>query len=264
MQYDIVLKKMSARHSNPVEYFMGDANEISCNQLIGKNIKLEFTGKIHCLHCGKITKKSFGQGYCYPCFISIPETEDCVLKPELCQAHLGIARDMEFAKEHCLIDHVVYIAFSSEFKVGITRISQVPTRWIDQGATAAIKIAIVPNRYTAGMVEVALKKHFTDKTNWRLMLTDKFSITPDFKQAIEIVSNQMPQEYQKYIIANQENYSFTYPVNKYPAKINSFDFDKNPVLEGVLSGIKGQYLIFENGNVINIRKFGGYRVLLSI
>ena len=54
-----------------------------------------------------------------------------------------------------------------------------------------------------------------------------------------------------------------FPVDSYPVKIKSFNFDKNPEVSGVLHGIKGQYLLLDIG-VINIRKFTGYEVAFSM
>lgn len=64
--------------------------------------------------------KSFAQGYCFPCFQRTPETEECVLRPELCKANEGVARDIDFAKEHCLIDHFVFLSYTINIKVRVT------------------------------------------------------------------------------------------------------------------------------------------------
>ena len=164
MKYSATLAKMSVEYSDPVNYsLMTDQGLLSVNNLLGKRIEIEFTGEIRCIRCNRKTNKSFGQGYCYPCFISAPETEDCVLRPELCKAHLGIARDMDYARVHCLSDHFVYLAATPELKVGVTRSSQVPVRWIDQGADSAMKIALTSNRYLAGLIEVELKNIYPIK-----------------------------------------------------------------------------------------------------
>ena len=237
------LRKMATVPGNPVGYFLdlndsGDA--VSVNDLIGHEIRLEFTGEIHCIRCGRITKTSFAQGYCYPCFISAPETEDCVLRPELCKAHAGIARDMEYAKGHCLIDHYVYLAFSGGLKVGVTRHTQVPTRWIDQGAGLAIRVARTPNRYLAGTIEVALKNHFHDKTNWKAMLMNLeqplFDLTVEKQNAIAFLH----PDFRKYISHDDHIETIIYPVDAYPAKISSLNPHKTPVVQKVLTGIRGQ------------------------
>jgi hypothetical protein len=51
-------------------------------------------------------------------------------------------------------------------------------------------------------------------------------------------------------------------VIKYPTKVVSLNFDKTPVISGVLEGIKGQYLLLDVG-VLNIRKFSSYNLTLS-
>lgn len=264
MQHNIKLQKMQTQQGLPVNYYLHSqtGTELLINKYIDKTVKLHYTGEINCILCGAKTYKSFAQGHCYKCFSTAPENDECVLKPELCRAHEGIARDMEFAQQHCLQPHYVYLAASSEIKVGITRQSQIPTRWIDQGAHAAIKIAQTPNRYTAGIIEVELKKHFTDKTNWRKMLANN-CINSNLlfnaqKHANEVISPQ----YKLYFLNNQEIETLQYPALFFPTKVNSMDFDKTPRIEGKLIAIKGQYLIFEGGNVLNIRKFGGYNVLL--
>lgn len=233
--------------------------KISISELLGKEIEMQFTGTIRCIACGKVTKKSFGQGYCYPCFISSPETEECVLKPHLCQAHLGIARNMEFAAQHCLTDHYVYLAISGGLKVGVTRHTQIPTRWIDQGASQGLIVAQTPNRYLAGTIEVELMKTFSDKTNWRAMLTNK-DPDIDLKEKRKSLATLLDTNLSKYLTDKFEPTKLLYPVISYPTKVSSLNFDKTPTIRGNLQGIRGQYLIFEEGQVINLRTFSGYEV----
>jgi len=264
-----ILKKMGFDYENGAttiapRYHL-DLNEekIGMNDLIGQIIHLFHTGKIICSSCGKTTKKSYGQGYCYPCFISVPQTEECVLKPELCRAHEGIARDMVFAKENCLVDQYVYLALSGGLKVGVTRYHQIPTRWVDQGAVFAIKVAITPNRYNAGLVEVELKKTFADKTNWRKMLmgNDELEdLVANKRKAIETIIGKGFQ----FSVADDSVYTINYPVKDFPLKVNSISFDKQAEIIGTLLGIKGQYLIFDGGRVLNIRTHNGYEVFINI
>lgn len=235
---------------------------ISINSLIGKQISLHFTGNIICCSCGKPTKKSFSQGYCYKCFISSPETEECLLKPHLCQAHLGIARDMNYAKEHCLIDHYVYLANSGGLKVGVTRHTQIPTRWIDQGASEGLIVAKTPNRYLAGAIEVDLMRYFSDKTNWRSMLTNK-EVAINLYEQKEKLKNLIDSSLSSYIEADTSSKKLIYPVKEYPSKVTSLSFDKQANIEARLAGIRGQYLIFEGGEVLNMRTFTGYQIELS-
>ncbi len=257
----IILSKMETKNSNPVDYYLVDnENRIHLNELIGKKIKIEYLDEIYCIGCGAKTYKSFAQGFCYHCFKTSPYTEECVLKPELCLAHEGIARDMEYAENNCLKNHYVYLAVSSHLKVGVTRQSQVPTRWIDQGASSAIKLALAPNRYTAGLIEVDLKNHLSDKTSWQKMLKNEIDNSIDLNKEKNRISELLSSELQQYITSENEIYNFEYPVKKYPAKVKSINLDNTKIVENVLVGIKGRYLIFENDLVINIRKFGGYLV----
>jgi Protein of unknown function (DUF2797) len=255
------LIKMKTELANPVTYTLDlSGEEIRMNELIGKKMGIRFQHKIHCIKCGRETKTSFAQGYCYPCFVSAPETEDCVLRPELCKAHEGIARDMDFAEKHCLIEHYVYLAVSSGLKVGVTRNTQIPTRWIDQGASKAIILASTPNRYLAGSIEVALKEFFNDKTNWRNMLTNKIPSNIDLVEEKNKAINYLHKDFQQYAYPKNSVTTINYPVSKYPLKVKSLSLEKNPVISEILSGIKGQYLIFDSGAVMNVRKHNGYLV----
>ncbi len=258
------LRKMKSEPGDQVHYYLELGNEsIHMNDLLGREIGLYYLDKIHCIRCGRETSRSFAQGYCYPCFTMAPETEECVLRPELCQAHEGIARDMEYAKNHCLIDHYVYLSLTSGIKVGVTRHHQVPVRWIDQGAVSAIKLAVTPDRYTAGNIEVALKGMLNDKTNWRNMLTNKIDLSIDLVREKDRAIESLHPDFQSLATDDDEITRLEYPVLEYPAKVKSLNLDKTPAIQDTLMGIKGQYLIFETGAVINIRKFGGYLVEFS-
>jgi len=254
---EIILNKLKVVNNKAVDYYL---DNIYLNELLGKKITINYTGQIFCIKCGKKTNKSFAQGFCYPCFISAPETEECVLNPELCRAHEGVARDMDYAKEHCLNDHFVYLAVSSHLKVGVTRKSQIPTRWIDQGASRAIKLAQTPNRFTAGLIEVELKKHLSDKTSWQKMLKNEIDTSINLNVEKIRIGNLLSEKNKEFIIEDNEIHEFNYPCTKYPAKVKSLNLDTNPKIDGILTGIKGQYFIFEDDTVINIRKFGGYKV----
>jgi hypothetical protein len=187
-----------------------------------------------------------------------PEASESVIRPELSKAHLGIARDMEWALKHDLIEHFVYLAVSGDVKVGVTRYHQIPTRWIDQGASAAIKVATAPNRHIAGVIEVFLKKHFTDKTDWRAMLKNEIAFDFNLIDEKEKVYRLLPGELKKYFNPDNEITEIQYPVITFPMTIKSVGFDKTPKIEGILTGIKGQYLIFQDDSVLNIRKHNGY------
>jgi len=252
------ISKLITELRDPVSYQLpiGD-KKINLNEMIDKNISLSFNGEIRCIACNNKIKKTFMQGYCYPCFISTPQTSECILRPELCRAHEGEARDMQWAEKYCLTDQYVYLALTSNLKVGVTRHTQIPTRWIDQGAHKTIIFAKTPNRYLAGMIEKELSKHISDKTYWRRMLLGEY---PDLNLLgeKEKLIQSLSAEYQKFITDDQKITELNYPVSIKPSKIKSLNFDKTPLITGKLCGIKGQYLFFENDFVLNIRKFTGY------
>src|SRR5680860_313004 len=207
---------MQTELASQVKYFLPiGENKIEMNSLIGKEIKMNFTGQINCISCGKRTKTSFSQGFCYNCLQTAPEASESVIRPELSKSHLGIARDMEWAEKHDLIDHIVYLAVSSEIKVGVTRIHQIPTRWIDQGASSAIKLTIAPNRHIAGVIEVFLKKHYTDKTNWRAMLKNEVAQNINLVEEKQKVIQLLPSELRKYIAQDDETTNIEYPVEQF-------------------------------------------------
>jgi hypothetical protein len=257
------LSKMKTTLDDPIQYHLSLSEELCINDFIGKEITLTWSGRINCTSCGKVTKKSFGQGFCYPCFINSPNAAECILRPELCRAHLGEGRDPEWEEKHHNQPHVVYLAASSAVKVGVTRAEQVPTRWIDQGATAAIRLAEVPNRYEAGRIEVSLKEFFTDKTSWQRMLKNEIDESIDLEEEKWSLEDQLPQDITEYFSENDEIIELNYPVIEFPEKVKSVGFDKVPTIQGKLMGIKGQYLIFDGGLVLNIRKHTGYYVEIN-
>ena len=265
MIYKGIISKMINQLNDPVEYTLPiGEDKVSMNDLIGSQISFQYDGIIHCIKCNRKTKKSFAQGFCYPCFISIPETSECILKPELCQAQDGIARDMKWAEQHCLQDHFVYLAISSGVKVGVTRSHQIPTRWMDQGAWQAIKLAKTPDRYTAGIIEVALKQHISDRTQWQRMLKNELIDGVDLEDKKQEMLHLLDDELKQYESDENEIIEINYPVNSYPIKVISLGFDKLNTICGKLWGIKGQYLMFDDGSVLNIRKHTGYSLELEI
>jgi len=258
------LLKMKTELQSDVQYYLNIGSEqVYMNDLIGQEIELTYLNQINCIRCGRKTNKSFFQGHCYPCFINAPETAPCIVNPEKCQAQEGIARDMEWSKEHCLIDHYVYLAVSSGLKVGVTRHNQIPTRWIDQGAHEAVKLAKAPNRHIAGLIEVDLKQYFADKTNWQQMLKNQVKNPVDLLEQKQKASEILSESLQAYLLDDSQKYEIHYPVKAYPTKVKSVSFDKTPHYQGKLKGIKGQYLIFEDNAVFNIRKHNGYLARLK-
>lgn len=257
------LLKMKAELKAPIHYHLPIGSElIDVNSLINKRIRLTYENDIFCINCGAKTYKSFNQGMCYPCFQSSPLASECIIHPERCQAHLGIGRDMEWETKYHLTPQIVYLALTANAKVGITRKPQIPTRWIDQGAVQTIVLAEAPNRYLAGMIEVSLKAFIADKTHWQKMLKNQINPDVNLLELKKEMTQNLSPELRKYVI-DSELQDLSYPVLEYPEKVKSLSFDKLPVVEGVLTGIKGQYLMFDYLNVLNIRKHQGYVVSLE-
>ncbi|WPC06692.1 DUF2797 domain-containing protein [Pseudomonas benzenivorans] len=263
------LSKMAARLEAPVQYaFRLGEQEVPVNPLIGQPLRLEYLGAIHCTHCGRKTKTSFSQGYCYPCMQKLAQCDVCIMSPERCHYDAGTCREPSWGEQFCMTDHVVYLANSSGVKVGITRATQVPTRWLDQGASQALPILRVATRQQSGFVEDLLRSQVADKTNWRALL--KGDAAP---VDLAAVRDRLFDSCGEGLEALQQRFGLQaiqplldrpvveigYPIEAYPAKISSFNLDKNPVAEGTLMGIKGQYLLFDSG-VINIRKYTGYQL----
>jgi hypothetical protein len=263
MTYEGVLTKMQTEIGNPIQYYLVFENSfLNVNQLIGKETEIVFQG-FKCLNCGK-QKKIFRQGYCYDCFMSSASVGDWIMRPELSTAHLDIEdRDLIYEKKVQLQPHIVYLALSSEVKVGVTRNTQVPTRWIDQGAVQAVPIVEVPNRYLAGITEVALKNHFADKTAWQKMLKNDVPQVDLLAERLK-AEQWLPTEAKPFFMPKVELLDLHYPVLEYPKKVKSLNLDKTPFFTGKVSGIKGQYLLFEDGTVFNIRSNEGYVVRISL
>jgi len=266
------LSKMQVQLAEQVQYLLTlDDQRLPLNQLLGKPVRLEYLGDIHCIHCGRRSKKSFSQGYCYPCFRKLPQCDTCIMSPEKCHYHQGTCRDPAWGEQYCFADHFVYLANSSGVKVGITRGSQVPTRWIDQGATQALPIFRVQSRYQAGLIEDCLREHIADRTHWQKMLkgnsepVDLAQIRDTLLAQSESGLSMLEQEFGLQALQrlyHETTVEINFPVLEFPEKVKSFNLDKQPVVEGLLQGIKGQYLILDTG-VINIRKYTAYNVQFS-
>lgn len=265
--------KMKVQLSSPVQYQLPlDDELIALNPHIGSSIRLAYQGEINCIACGRKTSKSYAQGYCYPCFSRLAECDMCIVKPETCHFDAGTCRDAAWAQQHCMQSHYVYLANSSGIKVGITRGSQIPTRWIDQGASQALPIFRVASRYQSGLLEVAIKQHVADRTDWRKMLrgeAEPRDLASMRDQLLELCSAQIAELQQRFgeenieFLGDEQVVDIDYPVECYPEKIKSLNLDKTPEIEAVLNGIKGQYLILDAG-VINIRKYSGYKLEVDL
>jgi len=265
---------MVTEHLSPVSYKMRVENElIDLNVLIGTELKIRHTGRILCINCDRVTRKSFAQGYCYNCFCKLAETDTCIMSPEKCHFDQGTCRDPEWAQSHCMQPHVVYLANTSGLKVGITRGDQVPVRWMDQGATEALPIAVVSERKLAGIVEDQLREHVSDRTQWQRMLkgeAPEIDLDQQWQSLQRLAASELDSISESYSEEDisfkdttpEQALAFTYPLDDPPAKVKAMNLDKTPEVAGVLTGIKGQYLIFETG-VLNVRKFTGYEVEVS-
>ncbi|MDD1980314.1 MULTISPECIES: DUF2797 domain-containing protein [Pseudomonas] len=264
------LSKMAVSLQAPVvQYsFRLDDTQVPVNPLIGQRLRLEYLGAIHCSHCGKRTKTSFSQGYCYPCMTKLAQCDVCIMAPEKCHYDAGTCREPSWGEQFCMTDHVVYLANSSGIKVGITRATQLPTRWLDQGATQALPIVRVATRQQSGLVEDLLRSQVPDRTNWRALLkgdAEELDLVAIREQVFDACADGLRELQGRFglqaiqPLADAEVVQMKYPVEAYPSKIVSFNLDKDPVVEGTLLGIKGQYLIFDTG-VINIRKYTAYQL----
>ncbi|CAM3130639.1 DUF2797 domain-containing protein [Vibrio rarus] len=263
------IRKMTATlQAGQVSYQLPlDDQMLDLMPLIGKPLTLTHSGHIHCQECGKKTKKSYSQGFCYPCMSKLAKCDMCIMKPETCHFAQGTCREPKWGEENCFVPHYVYLANTTAIKVGITRHTQIPTRWIDQGANQALPIFKVSSRLQSGLVETALKEFISDKTNWRNMLKGKaepIDLKEHAKNLIPQIEHKLAELQLKYgqdaiEKLEQDVVEIDYPVTEYPSKISSLNFDKTPQLGGILLGIKGQYLYFDTG-VINMRKFTSYQI----
>ena len=240
---------------------------LDLNERLGKPLSLAWSGAIACTHCSRATKKSFAQGYCYPCFKRLAQCDTCIVKPETCHFFEGTCREPEWAERHCFQPHIVYLANASGLKVGITRGTQVPTRWLDQGAVQALPVLAVDTRQQSGFVEMLFKEEVSDRTNWRAMLkgeTTALDLPAERDRLLARLEAGLANLRERFgadaiRVLDETPVALDYPVLEYPTKVVSHNLDKSPEVSGTLLGLKGQYLILDSG-VINLRKYTGYEV----
>jgi hypothetical protein len=261
----MILNKIPASlKNNQVHYHLQkDDKTLILNDFIGKKIRIQFKNILTCLDCKKNVSKFYGQGLCYVCTMSSPMNSPCIINPELCEAHLGNGRDVEWEKANHIQPHIVYLANSGGLKVGVTRADQIPTRWIDQGADEVIILANTPYRQLAGQIEVFLKQYLSDKTNWRVMLKNEKIEGIDLLEAKKQYGAMLPTALQEYISDDDTCYHLNFPTQILSKTVKSVKLDKLPILEGILTGIKGQYLILDGEQVINIRSHSGYNASID-
>ena len=259
--YTGVLRKMSTEAASPIQYTMRLGQEdLVVNDWVGKAVKLRATGNNFCIDCGNATTNRFGQGFCYSCFMESPLNSECIVRPELCRAHLGQGRDVEWEEAYHNQPHVVYLADSGGLKVGVTSDQQIPYRWIDQGATQGVVIAETPNRYLAGSIEVTLKQFYDDKTHWQRMLRGaeaKIDLDKERSRAHSL----LPEDLQAYRSSTHMVRGLQYPLERPPATLKSVNLEKENSVSGRLVGVRGQYLVWEHGQVMNVRKHSGMEIV---
>ena len=265
--------KLVTRLERPVKYALPlGETRVALNAHIGQHLTLRATGRITCIHCSRVTNKSFSQGYCYPCFQTLAQCDSCIISPERCHYDAGTCREPVWGDHFCMQDHVVYFANSSGLKVGITRASQLPTRWTDQGASQALAVIRTRSRQQAGFCEAMFRQHVADRTNWRGMLKgeqEAVDLVVERDRLLAECATELADIQQRFglhavnVLTGVEPLGIDYPVQNVPDKINSLDLDKTPEISGVLLGIKGQYLLLDSG-VINIRKYTGYELELQL
>ncbi len=273
MQASGAVRKMVGSLAEPVAYQLPIGDEqVPMNEWLGKTVSLRALGDIHCVHCGRRTNKSFNQGYCYPCFKKLAQCDTCIMSPEKCHYAEGTCREPAWGEQFCMTEHVVYLANSSGLKVGITRASQIPTRWIDQGASQALPILRVATRQQSGLVEDLIRQQVADKTNWRTLLKGEppqLDMLAERDRLLGPAAEGIAELQQRFglqaiqPLLDAQPLSISYPVLEYATKPQSANLEKEPLLEGTLLGIKGQYLLLDTA-VINIRKYTAYSLSVSV
>jgi len=267
----LLLRRLRIEAGQPLRYFLAgpesDQHEQELSKLLGWQFELQHTGVIRCQACGKTTRKSYSQGHCYPCFKRLASCDLCVMAPHRCHYDKGTCRDHAWGESFCMQPHLVYLANSSGLKVGITRDGQQLGRWRDQGALQGRLLARADTRKAAGDLEVKLAKEFGDRSQWRALVSgnaDLIDLDAAATRARELVPDPGPGvAYVDVDLATDATtHEFDYPVAHWPP-VKRLNFKKSDDIGGVLTGIKGQYLLFDTG-VFNVREHTGYEVVVTI
>ena len=80
----------------------------------------------------------------------------------------------------------------------------------------------------------------------------------------ETLKENLPSDLKKYVLNEEREKIIAYPINEYPEKIKSINFEKVKEFEGKLTGIKGQYIYIDNQFVVNMRKYSGFYFYIII
>jgi hypothetical protein len=250
---------------NQVEYYIKE-NNFFFNSIIGRKVTILLRGLGKCAHCKKPLKNRMYDAYCRACFYALPYLDFCMLRPEKCHLHLGTCRDSVWGKENCFSPHYLYISYTSDFKVGVTRCSVALRRWITQGAIYALPLVVAPSRKIAGMLEDYLKKFEKHTTNWRNMLrmpnNAPLMQTFDSKRSkinLHLQELLTQSEYTGVELVNYSKIQISYPYLYLLEKIKTVNLLNLKQFSDVLIGIKGQYLIFDTA-VLNLSSHWGLEV----
>jgi hypothetical protein len=266
-----VLRMMQIVPARPVEYTLQlDGDPIPLSDLLGRRLSIRFDGKITCQNCGSLTRKSYGDGYCYRCFTTLARCDLCVVSPDRCHYAAGTCREPAWGESFCMQPHLVYLANSAGAKVGITKPENLPWRWLDQGATQAAVIMRTQSRFQAGCVEAALARYVSDRTDWRELIGRDAAeidlpelaarLRRDAAKELELLESRFAGALSWSAEAVPER--FEYPVMAYASPANGLSLTAGGEIVGTLLGIKGQYLMFDSG-VFNVRRHTSYHVVVA-
>ena len=241
----------------------GNRQPLELNSALERSLHLVHNGEIHCVHCHEPLRKTYGEGCCWTCFSTLPQNDICILKPELCHFHeqTNPCRDPQWGRDNCFKPHILYLALTAGVKVGITRLANVPTRWLDQGAARATAVLQVQDRFNVGLLERIAAEHFSDRTAWQRMLKGELADV-DLALEREKLLAVLHEDHGAQVLEFVEH-RFHWPVMQWPAKVKSLSLEKTPEIRGRLLGIKGQYLILDTG-VINMRRHAGLHLDVSV
>ena len=261
------LVKLVSAPTDPASYTLcvdtEPAKTLPLNAVLGRGVEIRFLDRITCRYCASVTKKSYGEGYCYPCFKHLARCDLCVVSPDRCHYHLGTCREPTWGESFCMQPHRVYLANTTGPKVGITRAGHELVRWIDQGASQGLLMCAARTRRLAGLVEVSFAEHITDRTDWRRLVSRDTAPVDLMGLREELKSKLGPLPEGVSWLQGQAPITLRYPMRRYGGKIRRLLLNKEPVVRGNLLGVKGQFLLFDHG-VFNVRQHTSYHVRVTV